>query len=335
MILNISRASTFQECRTKSMYYSKQRLAPFRVADPLLLGGSYHKGLAHMFAKKDPVGAILIAEKDYRDAYARQTSMILPEEKALIERNCTWMNNSLAEFSKHYNLQDVEVLQPEVEFCVPLPDTEHHCGFFHRILHPGESTEGCQDSRCIQPHWFKGKTDAVVQWKNNIWLFEHKTEARTGDVYFTRFLLDFQPTGYIYGIKQATGIRPAGFILNIIKKPNSQFKGDPLTVVGFEREAYIRSDADLDRFAGEFSSLADDFETAFFNPRKAYMNTKACTGWGRKCEFHDICMNHGEFDLGGQFQIRPEWDYVELEYYKILGLPTPAKPTQDLVNITL
>lgn len=331
MIINISRASTFQECRQKAMFYTKNRIQAFRVADPLILGGAYHKGLAHFFATDDMTGAVFVAEEEYRKRYEEQEAFILPEERPLIERQVVWLTNSLAEFAKHYKAGDIQVIQPEVEFTVPLPGTEHHDKFFHKILYGDlANNDNCRDERCWQPHYFRGKTDAVVEWNGKIWLFEHKTEARTGDTYFIKFLLDFQPTGYIYGIQKSLGIRPAGFVLNIIKKPNSAFKGDPLTVIGFEREVYIRTDDDLKRFESDLASLADDFEAAFFDPRKVYLNTKSCTNWGRKCDFHDICMSHGEYNPD-QFAVRPEWDYVELEYYKILGLPEPPKP---LVQIT-
>lgn len=325
MIINISRGNTFQECRQKAMYWSKHRIQGFKTADPLLLGGAYHKGLATFFATNDMANAVFSAEGQYRADYEKQAEFILPEERPLIERHVVWLQNSLVEFAKHYKAGDIQVIQPEVEFTVPLPGTEHHCKFVHQILYPGQSGLGCEDPRCYHPHYFRGKTDAVVEWNGKMWLFEHKTEARTGDTYFIRFLLDSQPTGYLYGIHKSTGLRPAGFILNIIKKPNTAFKGDPLSVVGFEREVYIRTDADLTRFAHDLSAIADDFEEAFFNDRKVYMNTKACTNWGRKCEYHDICLSHGDYNPD-MYQHRPEWDYVELEYYKILGLPAPAKP---------
>jgi hypothetical protein len=334
MIINISRASQFQECRQKSDYYARQRLIPFTTADPLLLGGAYHDGLAQFFATGNIVSAIFHAEAKYREGYAKQEAFILPEERPMIERQVTWLTNSLAEFAKHYAAQDIQVIQPEVEFCVPLPGTEHHCSFFHQILHPGEGgfPYTCADPRCVQPHYFRGKTDAVVSWLGRMWLFEHKTEARTGDGFFTKFLLDFQPTGYLYGIRQSIGLRPAGFVLNIIKKPNAAFKGDPLSVVGFEREVYVRSDADLDRFETQLASLADDYEEAAFNPRKVYMNTKSCMNWNRKCDYHDVCLNHGDVDLSTRFQVRPTWDYVEKAYYDILGLEAPTNP--GLVQIT-
>jgi hypothetical protein len=341
VIINISRANGFQECRQRNYYYDHDRIVPFTVADPLLLGSAYHDGLAQFFASGDIVSAVIHAEAKYRDGYAAQEKFILPEERPLIERHVTWLTNSLAEFVKHYAKGDIQVIQPEVEFCVPLEGTEHHSNHFHKILYgaplaasrPGYTGPSCDDPRCIQPHWFRGKTDAVVEWQGRMWLFEHKTEARTGDGYFTKFLLDFQPTGYLFGIRQSTGLRPAGFVLNIIKKPNAAFKGDPLSVVGFEREVYLRSDQDLDRFATQLGSLADDYERAAFDPTKIYMNTKACMNWNRKCDYHDICLNHGDYDAS-RYQTRPVWDYVEKAYYDILGLPVPPEPG-SLVNITV
>jgi hypothetical protein len=334
MIINISRASSFQECRQRNYYYDHDRIVPFTTADPLLLGAAYHDGLAQYFSTGNIVDAVLHAEAKYRESYAKQEQFILPEERPFIERQVVWLTNSLTEFVKHYKSDELQVVQPEVEFCVPIKGTEHHCMFFHQILHPNDQDTGtnlCDDPRCIQPHYFRGKTDAIVEWQGKMWLFEHKTEARTGDGYFTKFLLDFQPTGYLFGIKESTGLRPAGFVLNIIKKPNAAFKGDPLSVVGFEREVYLRSDKDLERFSAQLSSLADDYETAAFDPRKIYMNTKACMNWNRKCDYHDICLNHGEYD-SSRYQVRPVWDYVEKAYYTILGLEPPPE-SGTLVNI--
>lgn len=323
---------------------SHDRLEPYTVSDPLILGGAYHDGLAVYFSGKSIVDATLYAEQRYRDRYAEQEAFILPEERPFIERQVNWLNNSLVEFSKHYANSDIRVLQPEVVFLIPLPDTTHHCFFFHKILHPEDITlvngvevlspnfDKCTDPRCHQPHWFKGKTDAVVAWENAVWLFEHKTEARTGDTYFSKYLLDFQPTGYLYGIHRSLGIRPRGFILNIIKKPNANFKGDPATVVGFEREAYLRSDEDLARFERELVEQCNDYEAAFRNPLKIYMNTESCMKWNRKCDYHNVCTNHGDINPA-LFREKPALDYVEKAYYEVLGLPVPETQESEPINV--
>jgi hypothetical protein len=327
MIINWSRISQFQECRRKAYNWDALRMSSWREADALLTGGGFHVGVAVLFATKDVSKAVAAVETDMRERYSKQ--MILPEERPAIEHGIEWAKHAVAKFAEHYEGQDVTVLWPEVAFCIPLPGTEHHCHFMHMKLYPPgpaasrttpipENT--CTDPRCVMPHYFKGKTDAVVQWLTKVWLFEHKTNSQSPEIFYKRYLLDAQATGYMYGIWKTLGVRPEGFILNVIQKPYKNAK-DQLAV-GFGREYYMRSTEDLDRFAGEMVEQANDYERAFTsadagNPFSVYMNTKSCTNYNRQCYYMEYCQR-GFVAIEDEFNTRGE-DYVEEEYGKLLA----------------
>jgi hypothetical protein len=348
VIANISRISQFQECRRKAWNWHERRLMSTREAESLLVGGAFHKGVAVYFAEKDVEKAVVATEKEYRDRIEEQVSrgmLVLPEEQVIIERNIELSRRMVALYAEHFKTEDFQVVMPEVEFMVELPNTHHHCWFAHRLLHPDVPFQKCagQDfpnsllrtsetlehyPHCVQPHFIKGKTDGIINWKKMLWLLEHKTSAMTGDIFFSRFQLDFQPTGYMYGIWKATGIRPHGFLLNVAKKPNK--KALDQFNVAFEREPYLRSDVDLERFEREFILQCNDYEEAF-RDGKIYMNTKSCTNYNRRCYYLDLCLRGNETPHPGEFRDRGP-DYVDLSYYKLLGLPEP-KVDPQLIQI--
>lgn len=333
MILNISRAVQFQECRQKSYNWHELRLTSVREANPLLMGGAFHKGVASFFAKGDVALAKKVAEDDFRERLKTQGGIILPEELAEIEKQIELSKRAVEKYADFYKKEEFQVIAPEVKFCVPLPNTHHHCWFAHRILQPDVPYDQCKahpDSPrgCWMPHYFTGTTDGVINWKNMIWLLEHKTSAMTGNIFFDKYILDMQPTGYMYGIQQSAGFRPHGFVLNVIKKPNKraadQFK------VEFEREPFLRTDDDLARFGREFALMAEDYENAYKN-KHIYMNTRSCMNFNRRCYYLGLCSKHQE-DPGFEFRTR-ERDYVDLKYYEILGLPSPEPLVSTLVQL--
>lgn len=335
MIANWSRISQFNECRRKAWNHDALRLKAWREAEALVTGGGFHVGAAVLFSSKDVEKAVRETETDMRKRFffeADETTpkLVLPEELPALEHAIEWTKRAVLKFAEHYEGQDVQVLWPEVSFCVPMPNSWHHCWFFHKLLHPGipfddcpdfrESPEDANTSSCMQPHYFKGRTDAVVQWMTKVWLFEHKTNSQAPEIFYKRYLLDAQATGYMYGIWRQLGVRPEGFILNVIQKPYKNAK-DQLSV-GFGREPYFRSSEDLDRFALEFVEQANDYERAFRaasegNIATVYMNTKSCTNYSRQCYYMDYCQR-GFVALQDEFTDRSP-DYVEDEYQRIIN----------------
>ncbi len=322
MILNISRAIQFQQCRRKAYNRDILQLLPTREADALMLGGAFHVGSAILHASRDVKTAVKATEAEFRKRLEGQ--MILPEEWPLIEHQIEQAKAGVRAYSENF-LPDFQILQPEVEFMVELPNTKHHCWFAHRVLYPDRPFSDCRfqggpkELRCWQSHWLRGRTDAVIKWNKLIWLLETKTTAITGDIFYKRWFLDFQPTAYIYGIWKSTNLRPHGFILNIVKKPNK--RAHDQFAFCFEREPYLRSDEDLAEFESEITMIAEDYEDAM-RMKRVYKNPSSCIAYNRTCYYWDMCKRH-HVPGDGEFRKR-EKDYVDLAYYKLLGLEVPV-----------
>lgn len=329
MILNTSRGKQFQECRQKAWNWHELRLMSWREADALMTGEAFHVGIAHYFASQDVDASVRKAEARYRERLEGQ--MILPEEQVVIERQIELSKRMILEYTKYYKGEAIQILQPEVKFMIELPDTKHHCWFVHRLLHPNFPDNFCDDPKCEHPHYFTGRTDAVISWNNLIWLLEHKTAVNTGDIFYKRFKIDLQTTGYIYGIWKALGIRPHGFLLNVVKKPRKDVAQRDPFAISFEREPFIRDDKTLEDFEGDFIKLANDYEHAFATGN-IYKNPSSCTNYNRECYYLKRCENHQQSEPD-EFRLRAR-DYVDLEYYKLLGLEVPKDLELDAISVS-
>lgn len=306
-------------------------LDPHTTPEPLVIGSAYHVAVAYLTAKRDRPGAVALAESTYRDRILGEH--LLPEELQLAEQNIELTKRMVSAQADLYEHDDWTLLQPEVEFCVELPHTMHHCQFVHEILHPGEAAEHssryntCNDQRCMVNHRLKGRADGLIAWKNMIWIIERKTSALAGEFFWTQWQLAAQPTAYIYGCWKKAGVRPNGFILEKTNKPRKNAK-DPFHIT-IEREPFLRSDADLLEFERDISQIATDYERAYVES-SWYKNTASCTNWNRKCYYHDLC-KRGQEQIPGEFRPRKK-DYVDVEYYKLLGLPIPEVASEPTVE---
>jgi len=320
LIINMSRAAFFMQCRRKTYDMYHLGLDPHTTPEPLVIGGAYHVAVAHLVAKRDREGALALAESTYRERILGEH--LLPEELTLAEQNIRLTKSMVSAQADLYEHDDWTLLQPEVEFCVELPNTKHHCAFIHQILHPegiGTSLDFvCGDERCYVNHRLKGRADGLIAWKGMVWIIERKTSGMQQETFWTQWQLASQPTGYIYGTWKGAGIRPNGFILEKTTKPRKNSK-DPFHIT-IEREPFLRSDADLLEFERDISQIAGDYERAY-TEGTWYKNTASCTNWNRKCYFHDLCKRNQEV-IPGEFRERKK-DYVDAEYYKLLGLPVP------------
>jgi hypothetical protein len=318
MILNISRASQFQECRQKAYNWHELGLMAWREAEALMTGEAFHVGIANLFATRNITQSVEMAEARYRERL--QSQLILPEEQTLIEQQIELSKRAVRKYAEYYTTEPFQVLMPEVKFRVALPNTLHHCWYVHRLLFPNHPPEGCGEKACLHPHYLIGRTDAVIQWNNLIWLLEHKTTAMAGQIFYDRFRLDMQTTGYLYGIWKALDVRPHGFLLNVIKKPQKRAGADPFAIT-FEREPYVRDEESLLEFEREITMIANDYEHAF-QVKHIYKNPKSCVNYNRQCYYLALCERHQEREEG-EFRQRPP-DYVDFEYYDLLGLQRPA-----------
>jgi hypothetical protein len=322
----MSRAAFFLQCRRKAYNMFIRGQDPHQTPDVLVIGGAYHAAVAYLTAKKDREGALEIAEKEYRLRISKDT--LLPEELVIVEKNIELTKRMLNVQADMYLKDDWELLQPEIEFCVPLPNTEHHCQFVHEILsaNPPRGKEDFHElGMCYQPHYLKGRADGLISWKGMLWIIERKTSGMRQETFWTQWQLAAQPTGYIYGCWKGAGIRPNGFILEKTQKP-AKNAADQFHIT-IEREPFLRSDADLLEFEKDISQIATDYERAYVEDTW-YKNTASCLNWNRRCYFHDQCKRNQEA-IPGEFRQRDK-DYVDAEYYKLLNLPVPEAKEEAL-----
>lgn len=321
MILNGSSAQTFQQCRQKAWNWRELRLESKREAESLTIGAAFHAGQAARYKGASESEIRTIVETTYRAEMGEE--MVLPEEEQLIVRNIRFAQNSILEHSRHWKDESFQVLMPEVKFRVALPESEHHCWFVHRKIendfmrerYHRETNTGCLNKDCYQPHYYTGTTDAVISTRNVVMLLEHKTTSVFSDLFLEKFRLDKQPRQYIYGIWKSTGIRPSGFILNVIRKPNKN-AADPTRPTGFARESYIVSDRELADVEKELIQIANNYETAFrLQDIYKTSDTNICIAYNRKCYYFNSCVT-GEIDPSEYSQRAA--DYVDDQYDEIL-----------------
>jgi len=268
-------------------------------------------------------------------------------------------------YRENFDSVEIEVIQPECEFDFPLSNSSHNCIFKHwrdrntgadvwrlptaeEILSRAVTTPHPQlDPNCVcfAPHRLVGKTDAVVMWNTpsgrNLWLLEHKTSSREGDVFWDNFLLDLQPTTYLLGIWRTLGIRPRGFIINQIFKPSdSQVKawngkrkyGAPKDVadyIRYNRQAFLREDQDLLRAEEQYKELCDEWEWRVQNGQWPLTNVQGiCQLFNRRCHYHSLCMSHDSPELLESYQLRTP-DYVDEKYERIDNINNNKRPERD------
>lgn len=352
MIINNSRHQHRDACLEKTYNWDELGLVENRTAIPLLIGSAFHAGIAAINTKQANSldAAVAEAALEFRKR-AGNWDEFLPEEVALYETEIAKASSMVRAYGEHYLNENYEMLAPEVKFCVPLPNSTHHCYYVHKLLHPEDpytnfynatgitGVDGplaisapvglkCDDPRCYQPHFLSGTTDAIIMWNRLVWLQEHKTtaydlynESAQSRNWINDWMLNTQATCYIYGIWKSLGIRPHGVLLNAVIKPRSNAA---IPTYKFYREAFLRSEAQLLQYETEIIRVATDYEYRM-RTGEVWKNPKSCMNYNRKCEYWQNCIS-GERPQLGPF-IQRNLDYVQLNYYKILGLEPPVDPT--------
>lgn len=262
----------------------------------LVDGGAFHRGVAVGRATHIWDNGRAAAKEMFDQDVAK--SSIPPEQAFLIEEHWKLVEKMIGCFETQYEHETYQILQPECEFDVPLPNSYHNCIFLHwqeedgtqhfepptadqiisgQVFSPHQpqmfgKTNAFNACPCYVPHRFVGKTDAIVAWNQNIWLDEYKTSSIGGDQFWDQWFLDNQPTAYIYGIWKQLKIRPRGFLLNALMKPseaqvanwNSKRKYGPdkgvADYLGLEREAFLRTEEDLWRVERQLAQCCYEWE---------------------------------------------------------------------------
>jgi PD-(D/E)XK nuclease superfamily len=164
---------------------------------------------------------------------------------------------------------------------------------------------------------------------HDFYIMDHKTTTDLSDNLLCGFQFRFQFLFYSWLWKQITGTRPAGFLVNALKKPlerRSVKNSESLTTFLHRIERNVISEP-ANYFRRIQIPLDDDtllrFQRTILDPlitqmqwtqalptsdvsnqtREALLisaNTDHCHSWNRACEFLDLCANNLE-DFAGEF----------------------------------
>ena len=271
MHINYSRLNFYQIC--PRLYYWRfiENLAPQRSATPLIVGKSLHLGLAALYSGKNPNDFLNETFVKVRE----QEAWLKPELEEL-DRQAAYVRYMLEEYQRNYAKEPWTVLAPEVEGSIKMG--EHQLHF---------------------------RTDAIIEWRNALWLLEHKTTAQLGPSFFKKFVMDGQITTYIYAVWGSLGTRPLGAVINAIRK---SFKLDR---VAFERDVVLRSEAQINEFIEQACRQCNIIERLQPVKEEYLMHTSQCVRYNRQCEFMELCLS--DTPTARELYAKREPDYVDPE----------------------
>lgn len=212
-------------------------------------GAAFHTGVAYGLATRDWIRAKELANEDFERLLTQVP--LLPEQEYQIKDFKELIGVMIDEFAKAYGEDTYQVIQPECEFRVALPGSEHNCIWQHwielrsakdsltdvteikhwdeptpeailsrRVITPHRTPD--PSCRCWQPHTLIGFTDALIVKNQAFWLQDHKTTAISNDAWWGQWVLDWAMTAYIYGIWKSTGVQPHGFYINALVRPSEK-----------------------------------------------------------------------------------------------------------------
>lgn len=352
MILNHTRFSSANLCWRKTFNQFHRRLAGSHSISRTD-GVAYHAGVAHALAKNDWSGGLAVARAAF-DAEIAAAGDLLPFEQYAVQDNWEVTELMYKLYQENYDGMEMQMLQPECEFNVPLTTRHHFCiwkHWRHRSTGeefwtppPPEAILGGQvesphhidgnfntNCACFDVHRIIGKIDGLWLWKHALWINDHKTTALAPDSFWPQWSLNYQPSIYMYGAQKALGILPKGFIINAIFKPseaqvtswnNKRKHGPPQSAkdyLKYGREAFLRSTEDIERARREFAQKADEWEWRIVNGAFPLSPPPgpACRMYNKTCEFHQLCTNHDSEKELQNYAIKTDYDYVEKALFNI------------------
>jgi len=276
MRFNHSRLDVFQRCPKKYYWTYIVNVVPKKDPVPLVVGDAVHRALAAHYMKKstDEEKAQVAAAFDE----ARESKTLLGAELEDLKQQEEYVNYIMEMYHEEYPTERWTVLAPEVIGDIPLGD-----------------------------HYFHFRADMLISWKGHPWLFEHKTTAQLGDMFFKSFRMNGQITKYIYGVWKKLGARPIGALINAIRKSKK------LDRVNFDRDVVMRSEKQLEDHMAQVHMQVEEINDMTLamsdRPECWMMHTHECVAFNRVCDYIDLCTDYRPMLLE-MFQERKP-DYVD------------------------
>lgn len=352
MNVSYSRASVASMCWRKAFNMNHRGLKAPGTNMDLNTGGAFHHGVAHGLATKNWAQATVEAMDRFDEGV--EYDDLLPGEEYIPEDHKEIVRRGLQLYAENLGGEDYVVLSPELRFDLPLPSSEHNCIMRHHYsdhdelwgpplaaktatrFHPSQST-AC---KCWTPHHVLGSIDAIIQWHGRVWIMEHKTTSKDDTAFWTGFQMDRQIPLYMWACEQATGLKPAGAIVNALVKPsasqvaywnrnrttNANKVADYLK---YSREAVLITPERVQAVVGEIKNLCDEWERRVVEGNfPMASHRQACMSYFRKCEFFDVCAGgepEGCFDGFERVDLTKDFLPIETLQWKL------EKEAQDVL----
>lgn len=244
-------------CRKHYELRHIRNLAPIVVSAPLSFGKAWHV-IGEMLAKGASTEE---AETHFKEVYTNETK----DELRTVNKG----TELIRLYTKKYAKEPFKYLHTETPFAMPLENDIVLCG----------------------------KEDAIVEWNDEIYVFERKTTSRLGITFFKKFRLDYQIDIYCLACRELVG-KCAGAIIDAVRvcKPKAKTEADLV------RDIVGRTDKDLDTAKEEIISIVSDMRRAHI-----YKNKLSCYTWGG-CEFLPICESHENPKVIRDFYKESSWN---------------------------
>jgi hypothetical protein len=187
--------------------------------------------------------------------------------------------------------------------------------------------------------WFyTGRIDLVVGEGSQIFTLDHKTTSMMGDGFWMEQRVSPQHEGYCWAWWKATGLVPAGYIVNGIRtrKPlvrdesgkSKRSQRQDVEADDFQRDKVF---IDLPRLMEWESNLKAKLETFLWYYSRGYFpaHKKWCVGKYGACQYYDVCSLSPEFRIptlnSGNFK-DATWSPLERKEGEVVPKPDNEYP---------
>lgn len=264
-------------CFVKGLYTDGLRKVPAGGVAPLVFGQAVHTGMKALMLG-EPLEAAL--EKAQADATVNNLDMLLDSR-----RNSSSLSLLLNSYVEHTNIMTDEWLVPvelngkkivEETFSFPIGKLHFKAG---ELL----------DEACEIEVWWSGILDALVYYRNEIWVCDHKTTSVMGDKFVDDKLRSSQMLGYtmIGRLMEKFLSKPVrGVLINALalRKNDFEFKLFPLPMAEWKIQEW--QSETLLAMRNLVLNLVGFLSTGEAAPIREHCVTK----YG-KCKFFDLCEN--------------------------------------------
>lgn len=308
--------SMYQTCPRKFQLRIEQGWTVRRKSAALGFGGAFHEGIATWYRTHDAKAAL--------ESIVEKWPQNVPTDDYRDKTKCL---SVIADYIKYYKDNDSFTIvgapdNPMIECTFTLPTGKYLLceqminipGLHLDIRCGGEANEEGNCRVCGHPCEeieYGGIFDGLVEFNNNVYVFEHKTASQMGSRYFDQFKPNNQVTGYIWAASLLSGKRVGGALINAV----GVFK---VGATRFERNITSRSPIEIEEWLHNVHQTCKQIRHSQLTGEWP-MHTGSCMQYGA-CEFHGVHTLGNEKErqkLLEQDYIQDPWSFEDRDDAKV------------------